>query len=272
LAAAFAAGILFAHINTALPFYLSTVCGALSTLLALVAFKRRQATLATLGLMLAFLCAGAAVAQVEGRRNAGEERVRHLYETGIIASGDPLELTGVAVRAPEFALDGFYLTLRIEGVRVRGEERAATGAVELFAPVGDTRTRSEYEELELRRGARVRALVALERAEKFRNPGGSSWTEFLERRGVDAAGTIKSPLLLERLDDKRVLVPLVWLDVWRERLRVRMSELFTAETAGVLQAALLGNRYGLSRASAERFREGGTFHVLVISGLHISFF
>ncbi len=270
LAASFAAGILLAHIASP-PLRLSLLSAALSALLAFVAFKRRQATLATLILVIAFACTGAAVSQVEGRRIVGVERVRQLYEAGGIASGDPLELTGVIVRAPEFAPDGFYLTLRIERVRVRGAERAAKGAVELFAPFGDAQTQIEYEALELRRGARVRALVALERAEKFRNPGGSLWTEFLERRGVDAAGTIKSPLLLERLDDERVLLPLVWLETWRERLRVRMSEMFTAETAGVLQAALLGHRYGLSRASAERFREGGTFHVLVISGLHISF-
>jgi predicted membrane metal-binding protein len=37
-----------------------------------------------------------------------------------------------------------------------------------------------------------------------------------------------------------------------------------------LNAALLGNRHQLSRSTAERFRAGGTFHVLVISGLHIS--
>jgi len=46
---------------------------------------------------------------------------------------------------------------------------------------------------------------------------------------------------------------------------------FSAETAGVLDAAVLGNRYNLSRSASERFREGGTFHVLVISGLHITF-
>lgn len=270
MAASFAAGILLAHF-TSPPLYISPVSGALSTLLALVAFKRRHVELATMSLVLAFVCAGAAISQVEARRSAGVERVRRLYEEEWIASGDPVEVTGVVAVAPEFAPDGFYLTLRIERVRARGAERAATGAVELFAPVGDARARIEYEELELRRGARVRALVALERAEKFRNPGGVSLLEFLERRGVDAAGTIKSPLLLERLDDERVLVPLAWLDAWREQLRVRLSELFTAETAGVLQAALLGNRYGLSRASAERFRVGGTFHVLVISGLHISF-
>lgn len=270
LAASFAAGILLAHV-AAPPISITLTSGALCTLLALFAFKRRHAKLATLGLALAFVFTGACVSQVEARRSVGRESVRRLYEDGRVASGEPLEVTGVAVRAPEFAPDGFYLTLRVERVRVRGVEGAATGAVELFAPAGDAGARAKYEELELRRGARVRALVALERAEKFRNPGGNSWPEFLERRGIDAAGTIKSPLLLERLEDERVLVPLVWLDAWRERLHVRLSELFTAETAGVLQAALLGNRYGLSRASAERFREGGTFHVLVISGLHISF-
>src|SRR5262249_28934928 len=43
------------------------------------------------------------------------------------------------------------------------------------------------------------------------------------------------------------------------------------ETSGVLQAALLGNPYNISTSAAERFRAGGTFHVLVISGLQISF-
>jgi competence protein ComEC len=269
LATAFAAGILLAHFST-LPLRLSLGTAALCSLLALVGFKRRRLTVAATFLVLAFTCLGAAFALFE-RGSVGAERVRRFYDEGRIASGDPVELTGVLARAPEFAPDGFYLALRVERLRVRGEEHAASGALELFAPVEDAGARVRYEELELRRGARVRALVALERAEKFRNPGGRSLTEFLERRGVDATGMIKSPLLVERLDDERVLVPLVWLEAWRERVRGRMSELFSAETAGVLQAALLGNRYGLSRASAERFREGGTFHVLVISGLHISF-
>lgn len=204
-------------------------------------------------------------------RAARGESLRRVYEEGRVVSGDPVELTGVVERAPEFAPDGFYLSLRVERLRARGKESAASGGVELFAPLREAGARRSYEELELRRGARVRVLVALERAEEFRNPGGRSLTEFLERRGVEARGTIKSSLLLERLDDERVASPLVWLETWRENLRMRLSELFSAETAGVLQAALLGNRYGLSRASAERFREGGTFHVLVISGLHISF-
>jgi competence protein ComEC len=68
-----------------------------------------------------------------------------------------------------------------------------------------------------------------------------------------------------------VLLPLAWLYEWRQHLLAEIETRFSDATAGVLNAALLGNRYGLSRSAAERFREGGTFHVLVISGLHISF-
>jgi len=78
-------------------------------------------------------------------------------------------------------------------------------------------------------------------------------------------------LLIERLDDDPVFLPLAWLYEWRRKLEEQINSRFAPETAGVLDAALLGNRYNLSYTTAERFREGGTFHVLVISGLHISF-
>jgi competence protein ComEC len=73
------------------------------------------------------------------------------------------------------------------------------------------------------------------------------------------------------LDEEKIFLPLAWLYEWRQFLLARINQKFSPETGGVLQAALLGNRYYLSRDAAERFREAGTFHVLVISGLHISF-
>src|SRR4026207_818237 len=82
---------------------------------------------------------------------------------------------------------------------------------------------------------------------------------------------VKSPASMARLQDTKVFPPLAWLYDQRERLQREIDARFTPDTAGVLDAALLGNRYNLTRATAERFREGGTFHVLVISGLHISF-
>jgi competence protein ComEC len=271
LASAFAAGILCERL-TAPPLAPTLACGLSATLVSLLSFFRRNcraATTTTL-VLVAFACAGAGLSAVE-RRSHAEDSLRRFYEDGRIEAGAPVELTGVLTRPPEVAPDGLALRLRVERVRYKGEDGACVGAVELFAPTRDARARVEYEALELRRGARLRVLVVLSRAERFRNPGVARWSEFLERKELDARGTIKSPLLVERLDDERVALPLVWLDAQRARLIDSARDLFSVETAGVVNASLVGQRHGLTRDVAERFREGGTFHVLVVSGLHVTF-
>ena len=268
LGAAFACGVLLARF-TQLTIVIFIACGMICSALAVVALARAR-LVASAFVCAAFVCVGGGLAVVE-REGVPKDRVRRFYEEGRLVSGDVVELTGVVGRAPEVAPDGFYVEVGVEAIRHGGKEHGASGAVELFAPVRDLATFRRYESLELRRGARVRVLTRLERADEFRNPGVNSLTEFLERRGLEAAGVIKSPLLVERLGDEPVFVPLVWLERWRARLHGRLTETFRPETAGVLQAAILGNRHGLSRATAEAMREGGTFHVLVISGLHISF-
>lgn len=269
LAACFAAGIVAARF-VAVPAAVCLICGAVLTALAVWCVARGWRGCATLFICVAFFWAGSTLAMVE-KGGVTADRVQRFYDDGVIASGDPVELTGVLEREPELAPESFYLRLRVEKLRHKTFERAASGVVWLFAPVRDRLARTEYEALELRYGARVRVMTALSRSEEFRNPGGSSFTEYLERQGYDATGTIKSPLLVERLDDEPVFLPLAWLYEWRQRLLAEIDRRFSVETAGVLKAALLGNRYQLSRGAAERFREGGTFHILVISGLHISF-
>ncbi|MCA1816055.1 MAG: ComEC/Rec2 family competence protein [Acidobacteria bacterium] len=269
LAAAFACGILVTHFANFSATISVATCAVVSAL-AVVAFALRRAALAAALVCAAFLCAGGALA-APGRDVAAANRVGRFLDDGRIAPGEPVELTGTITQAPEVAPDGYFVALRVGRIRLEGEERDAGGAVELFAPVRDALSYARYDALELRRGARVRVLASLARAEEFRNPGANGRTEFLEREGYDAAGVIKSPLLVERLDDEEVFLPLVWLERWRAWLHERLTENFSLETAGVLQAAMLGNRHGLSRETAERFRDGGTFHVLVISGLHVSF-
>ena len=268
LAASFALGILIARF-TQLPFKLVLVCGAACSLAAVYGYARGRALLAGLLLTLAFCSTGAMLMALE-KESATAGRVQRRYDDGVIKSGDPVELTGVVARAPEAAPDGFYLTLGVEKLRFKGEEREVAGQILLFAPVRDRAARGQYEMLELRYGARVRVMTMLSRTDNFRNPGVSTLTEYLERRNLDATGTIKSPLLVERLDDERVFLPLAWVYEWRQRMLAEIDAKFSLPAGGVLKAALLGNRYQLSRSTAERFREGGTFHVLVISGLHIS--
>lgn len=269
LALSFAVGIITARfVASSLLVFMS--CAGVCSILVVYTFAKRKHSVASIFLLLAFLFLGGTLAIVE-KRSVASNRIRKLYDEGIVASGDPVEVTGVLDCAPEPAPDGFYLTLNVEKIRIKNEERSASGAVSLFASMRDKEIQADYESLELRYGARVSVMTALRRSDSFRNPGVSSFKDFLEQRGLDATGTIKSPLLIERLDDERVFLPLAWLYEWRQSLLSSIDRRFSPDTAGVLAAAMLGNRYQLSRGTAERFREGGTFHVLVISGLHISF-
>lgn len=269
LAAAFGVGVACGRAHAILEAWLASA--ALASAFAVVAvFTRARRDAATPIVALAFLLTGATLSSIE-RERPGARGLKGFYERGLMESGDPVELTGVLERAPEEAPDGLMLSLRVESLLFKSEERAASGRVELFAPAREPASRAAYAALELRRGARVRILTRPARAESFRNPGVPSYGEYLEDRELDARGTIKSPLLVERLDDRAVLLPLAWLDEWRASLVRYFGGAFTRATAGVVTASMLGNRHGLTREVAEKFRAGGTFHVLVISGLHVTF-
>ena len=279
LAAAFALGILGAtyfavppslRISLAAFTTLIISIAALTTLLACAALLKKKLSLATVFVSIAAVFVGWSLASIE-KNSVPANQLKRLINEGTIAVGEPVELTGVLERDPEIAPERLYLFLRVQRIRFKQTEREATGEVVLLAPVSAKSIQQEFDQLDLRYGARIRVMTMLERADSFRNPGVSSFTEYLDRKGYDATGFVKSPLLIERLENERVFLPLAWLYEWRRKLQAEIDSRFSIETAGVLDAALLGNRYNLSRSTSERFREGGTFHVLVISGLHITF-
>jgi competence protein ComEC len=255
LAVAFSAGIC-ASPYCAFGFLLGA--GVLSTAITLTLFLKQRLRLAALALLSAIFFTGATLAHLE-RRADESHQLKSLVEQ---SEDEPFTLTGWLEGPPEFARDRVYLSLRVENV---------TGRVSLLVTLRDAAIRNEFRALQLRYGTRIRVTTTLDRTGNYRNPGVSSLTEFLDRNGYDATGIIKNPSAITRLDDTRVFPPLASLYDWRSRLQQQIDTRFQPETAGVLDATLLGNRYNLSPTSSERFREGGTFHVLVISGLHISF-
>jgi len=276
LSSAFTFGILCGY-YLAEPIWVPISSAALSTLLAVTSLLKSRNRLAAALITLTMLLLGFILATVEKNNVPTNQLKRVLTETpgtvgeGTIAAGNPVEVTGVLERDPELATGRLYIFLRVQELRYRGTVREVSGEVVLLAPVSSSSVEQAFAELDLRYGARIRAMTTLERSDNFRNPGVSLFIEYLDRKGYDATGFVKSPLLIERLENQRVFLPLAWVYEWRRRLQHEIDSRFSKETAGVLDAAFLGNRYNLSHNAAERFREGGTFHVLVISGLHITF-
>ena len=248
-AIAFAAGITAAQ---GLPVTLSIVAGLVCSVIALLLVATKKLPAAGIALLLAMFFVGATLAKFERRAGVTQP------------TGDDVNVTGVLDGPPQFARDRIYLSLRVERIN----DTVAQGRISILATF---RNEAEYRWLQLRYGTRIRVRTTLDRTGNYRNPGVSSLSEFLDRNDYDANGVVKSASAIVRLDDTRVCPVLARLYQWRESLQREIDARFAPETAGVLDAALLGNRYNLTQSASERFREGGTFHVLVISGLHISF-
>ncbi|MDX2031213.1 MAG: ComEC/Rec2 family competence protein [Blastocatellia bacterium] len=232
-------------------------------------WRRRGGGVVTGILLLGCLGAGGALGALR-EREAGPERVRRMLERGEVSAAEPVELYGTLESAPELAPDRIYLRIAVERLATLGRERPASGSVQITAPFSDDESRAEYDALGIDYGARVRVLCALRDRGGYRNPGAPDFDELLEDRGLDARGMVKSPLLIERLGEGTSSAALRALYGVRSRALSATLRRFQQPAAGILAAALFGNRYFLLRGPAESFRGGGTFHLLVISGSHVA--
>lgn len=218
----------------------------------------------------AFISVGGLYFQIENQPLA-ENRVKRLYEENRITSGDPIEIEGVLEGEPELAVGGFFLVLKTERAIYKESDLKISGNIRLFAHAPNREVADEYKQLNLIYGSRIRVACRLRRADDYLNEGVVSRTELLDQKQIDATAIIKSPLLVEKIGEVKTFSPLRWIYERRQNLIIDFRDKFNHPTAGVLIASLLGNSHFLDKQTAEVFRAGGTFHVLVISGLHITF-
>ena len=266
LAVCFAAGCLMAGLFGGFwPVYLIiALFGGLLTSI----FKRQKIALGFLA--VSFAAAGGLHFRITDQDLRGN-RLKSLYDTGQINSGDPLEIEGVLSAEPEAAVGGIFLYLSAETLFYKGEKMDISGNVRFFAYFRDEQSAHEYAQRDLKYGSGIRVAGNLRREDNYLNPGVIPHRKILDQKDIDAVGTIKSPLLVEKLPKPGKFTPLAYVFKIRQRLLDEIRLNFNPETVGVLTAALLGNRYFLDKQTAGIFRAGGTFHVLVISGLHITF-
>ena len=264
---AFIGGLIFAAEFT-LSIRAWLVIALLWWLAAGVCLLKRQA--ATLVMLIAGCFAAGALLWTINEKSGGETSIRSLFNRGELTAAEPVELFGTINAAPELAPERIHLSVAAERVSSFGREHNTSGAVMIVLPLKDEDARQEFDRLRLDYGARVRMLAALSNRRGYQNPGAPDFDEMLEFNGFDAAGSVKSPLLIERLGETPRSRFLGWLYRLRARAVAVCLRSFRQPTSGILVAAIFGNRQFLDRATAEVFRAGGTFHLLVISGLHVA--
>ena len=239
----------------------------LATIGVVVSIQLGKTRVAGLNLLLGVLFASSCLSILQSRTSP--HQLKNLIDNGVIEPQSVL-LTGVITGPVELVQDGVHFSLAVDSIKTLTHSINCSGVVSLTGYFRNPEDQPKYRSLELRSGERITIATKLDRADEYRNPGVSTLTEYLETKGIDAIGLVRGPDSIAKTDSEGSSYVSV-LYRWRAFLQRQFDSHFSTETAAVLSAAILGNRYNLSPATADRFREGGTFHILVISGAHISF-
>ena len=151
----------------------------------------------------------------------------------------------------------------VERALIRGVEVPMTGVVRTTLASKLEKTPEVGDRLLIRR-------ARLKPPERYKNPGGFDYREFLRLRGVHAVGYsgVKNVHLLEAKEKwgwRRLLFR------FRERMSAHIHAVYPERAAGLIEAMTIGLREGLDLDLKDAFRRSGAAHLLAISGLHVGF-
>ncbi len=172
-------------------------------------------------------------------------------------SDEVVVLSGCVVEPPVLSEDREQFTLEID--------RSARVRVSLYLKDGQPPPQLAY-------GQRVEIEARVRPPKNYRNPGSFDYAGYLARRQIywnasmPSAATIT---VLPGICGNRLQAAIFAI---RTKALERIERLFPRDTYAtrMLQAILIGESSGLEKAWTEDFRRTGTYHALVISGLHIS--
>lgn len=127
------------------------------------------------------------------------------------------------------------------------------------------------QQLHLQYGQRVEARATVRSPHNFQNPDAFDYAGYLANQHIYWTGSVANPVDITTLPGHCGYRAVGWLYDVRGWALERLRTLYPNDqhTLGLLQATLLGKTSGTERRWTDAFRTTGTYHALVISGLHI---
>jgi competence protein ComEC len=135
---------------------------------------------------------------------------------------------------------------------------------------------------ELHCGDLVEAPMILKTPERYRDPGAWQYADYLLEQGIGVHSTIRStklgrvesatPTLRCRLYAAQTWASAGMLDFVQSSANKRLPRLMrlTEDDAGMLNAMLFGDRTRLNHTLRLGFERTGSFHLFVVSGMHVA--
>ncbi len=216
-------------------------------------------------ILAGFFLTGFSLYSLEFSRHQNNE-LRRLRSEGYI------DFKGRVLRSPERRADRDILTIRVEEVRLAGVKKTINGNLRLTVAHSTT----SQQPLELLAGDRVEFSATLSPEESFRNFFPDFMPRYLRSQRVQARAFSKSPLLIQKLNQKN-RTPAGIFSGLRRKLQKGIerdfpgADRFTLSAEGaMLEALLLGADGRLDPETDRQFQKTGLYHLLAISGAHVA--
>ncbi len=173
------------------------------------------------------------------------------------AAGETVLLQGCVVEPSVFSDRREQFTMALD------EE--ARGRVSLNLREGQTPPSLRY-------GQRVEFEGKVRKPTNFRNPGAFDLVQYLQRRHIYWTISTRTGTEVTVLPGECGHFATAWLYRVRGWILTRLETLYPGDNykAWMMQALLIGENTRLEKAWTESFRRTGTYHALVISGIHIT--
>jgi competence protein ComEC len=171
------------------------------------------------------------------------------------ADGDTVLLDGCIINPPVFSPDREQMTVAL----------GSRSAIRLSVVLKATQA------LPLSYGQRIEFSAKVRTPHNFQNPEAFDYAGYLANQHIYWTGSIASPSNITVLPGNCGWRAAGWLYGIRTWALKRLQTLYPNDqhTLGLLQATLLGETSGTERRWTNAFRITGTYHAIVISGLHI---
>ncbi len=269
LTAALVAGIVAADLFRDGCFFMLVAGQVLLLGAALCAHLRKRSATASVVAHLAVALAGwlvAAALQTTLARDSLQYQLSH----DLFPLNEATFIEGCLVEEPRMSASAIMTTVELQGYRRKEEWVRCRGTIQVR--IAGSADAAPADLQGLRTGDRILAWATMRVPTGYSNPGSQDLPEFLRRKGILLFGQVKSPRLLEVLPDSSGSALGRAASCLRARLRRSLEPLRSnsAREAAVLSSILLGDSAWLDPATRETFQNAGTYHVLVVSGLHVA--
>lgn len=244
---------------------------ASSFLFAAAYFRNRRSAWSCVLVLVAFALCGALAIQISG---TNEEEIW-------LGDNEDVQVTGHVISdgAVRNATAGLHQQVDLETETIESENRTQSVHTGIrlsiyarYAPENSGLDSSHDADpgaiKPLSYGQRIRFSALLIMPRNFRNPGAFDYAAYLHDQGIAVTASVKYSEIefLPGFSGSRIAYYLARI---RRSIFDRIHLLWPEQDAALLDAMLLGEKSFVERTDRVDFRRTGTYHMLIIAGLHI---